>query len=211
MQDTQQCVSTIEFQMQPLTPSHGRKKDGKRMTKTEFLTDMHGAAGTEEELSQECLSKTCDSVEDCPIATHEQNIGETCSEPGESLETSLASMVGNVKAVDALLRGLSVHECRFTTVEKFSQGHTNNTKEAVGELSRDFMTKTWDHFHGLIDAAIEMAHLDLQGMESCVLVLKHALCLTICLDMPAERAAFLGQLGRCRLFNAWRRGLAGDL
>jgi hypothetical protein len=30
--------------------------------------------------------------------------------------------------------------------------------------------------------------------------------LTICLDMPMERVAFLGQLGRFRLFNAWRRG-----
>jgi hypothetical protein len=192
-------------------PSHGRKKDRKRMTKTEFLTNMRGATRTEEELSQEYLSKIYDSIEDYPIAMHEQDIGETSSEPGESLETSLASMVGNVKAVDALLRGLSVHEYRFTTVEKFSQGHTNNIKEAVGELSRDFMTKTWHHFHGLINAAIEMAHLDLQGMESCVLVLKYALCLTICLDMPVERAAFLGQLGRYRLFNAWRRGLAGDL
>jgi hypothetical protein len=93
------------------------------MTKTEFLTNMRGATRTEEEFSQEHLSKTHDSVEDCPIAMHEQDIGETSSEPGESLETSLVSMVGNVKAVDALLRGLSVHECRFTTVEKFSQGH----------------------------------------------------------------------------------------
>jgi hypothetical protein len=191
-------------------PSHGRKKDRKRMTKTEFLTNMRGATRTEE-LSQEYLSKIYDSIEDNPIVMDEQDIGETSSEPGESLETSLASMVGNVKAVDALLRGLSVHEHRFTTVEDFSQGHNNNMKEAMGELTRDFMTKTWHHFHGLINAAIEMAHLDLQGMESCVHVLKYALCLTICLDMPVERAAFLGQLGRYKLFNAWRRGLAGDL
>lgn len=86
-----------------------------------------------------------------------------------------------------------------------------NINEATSDLCRKLMIRTWHQFHGLINVALESAHLDLKGLESCAVILKYALCLTICLDMQVQRSAFLGQLGRFRLFHAWRRGEVQEL
>ena len=46
--------------------------------------------------------------------------------------------------------------------------------------------------------------IDSKGLESCLDVLKYALCATICLDMPTERAAFVTQLARVKFFKETR-------
>ena len=180
------------------------------MTKVEFLNNLRGVNRTEE-INQEYLSKIYDSIEDHPIIMQEEDSSKPISDSGVNISSSLASMVENVKTVDALLRGMSIHEYRFTAIEDLSNSTVQNATGSSHELARKFMMKTWHHFHGLINAAIEIAHLDLQGMESCAGMLKHVIFLTISLEMPIERAAFLGQLGRYKLFNNWRKGSAGDL
>ena len=62
----------------------------------------------------------------------------------------------------------------------------------------------WHHFHGIVNTTLETAHLDSKGLESCLDVLKYALCATICLDMPMERAAFVTQLARVKFFKETR-------
>jgi hypothetical protein len=187
-----------------------KKHQRKRMTKPEFLTNLRGVANSDE-LNQEYLSTIYDSIEALPIVLHDQDMTESSSVCSENIATRLSHMVDNAKSVDALLRGLSVHDYRFVSLEDCSQDFGGDLKDATANLARKFLVQIWHQFHGLINAALEIAHFDLKGMESSVIVLKYALCLTICLDMPMERVAFLGQLGRFRLFNAWRRGETNDI
>ena len=190
---------------------HGSKKhQRKRMTKTEFLNNLRGVSNVDE-LSQEYLSNIYESIEAHPIVLHDEDTSDSTPFSADKLADNISGMVDNAQSVDALLRGLSIHEYRFVTLEDYSNFFGGDKKEAEEDLARGFMMKTWHQFHGLINASLAIAHLDLKGMESCVTLLKYALCMSICLDMPMERVAFLGQLGRFRLFNAWRRGEASGL
>jgi len=191
----------------PTTKTGAKKHQQKKMTKSEFLDNLRGVVNAKE-LNQEYLAEIYDSIEVFPIVLHDGDTGGVASIPEENLIADLNSMVDNAKNADALLRGLSIHEYRFITLDDYRDTIEKSGDEATCDVARHFLLKTWHQFHGLINAALSTAHLDLMGMESCVLLLKYAICLTVCLDMPMECRAFLGQLGRFRLFNAWRRGEA---
>jgi hypothetical protein len=115
-------------------------------------------------------------------------------------------MLNSVKTSDALLRGLSVHEHEFFEVKDFSNSFEYGENDALADLTRCFVATTWHQFHGVINAALETAHLDPEGMESCIEVLGYALCVTIALDMKMERVAFLNQLARFKVFKDRRQG-----
>eukprot|EP00934_Nitzschia_sp_Nitz4_P009320 Nitzschia sp. Nitz4//scaffold129_size63868//7961//13582//NITZ4_006194-RA/size63868-processed-gene-0.27-mRNA-1//1//CDS//3329534890//9310//frame0 len=187
----------------------------KKMTKPEFINNLKGSLGKSDELSADYLSCIYDSIEKSPIILiDEEEASDQVSECSHArLEFNLKSMVINAKSLDALLRCLSIHEYRYTSVEDYSRQVFlgGNITRATSDLCRKLMLHTWHQFHGLINACLESAHLDLKGLESCTPVLKYALSLTIMLDMSMERKALLGQLGRFRLFEAWRRGEAKDL
>ena len=178
------------------------RKVPKKMTKSEFISNLRGVVSIEE-LAPDYLSEIYDSIEDRPIVLQETESSESSADTTECP----SSMLDNVKTVDALLRALAVQEYRFVAIDDANE----LCRTSIGDLTRGCIVNTWHQFHGLINTALEIAHLDLQGVQLCVDILKYALCVTVCLDMPMERAAFLAQLGRFQLFNAWRRGTAGSV
>jgi hypothetical protein len=183
-----------------------RNKQRKKMTKSEFISNLRGVISVEE-LAPEYLSEVYDSIEDHPIALQDSGVSESSTVVSESLSTMVSCMLDNVKTVDALLRALAIHEYRFITLDDANEV----CRTDLCDLTQRCFAKTWHQFHGLINTALEIAHLDLQGMQPCLDIIKYALSVTVLLEMPMERAAFMGQLGRFKLFNAWRRGEGGGL
>ena len=182
----------------------------KKMTKPEFLNNLRDVA-RDDELSHEYLSIIYDSVEASPIELFEESILpvlEITTSSGVSdvmteqrnLGKNLKSMVKNVKKSEELLRGLSVHEFRFYTIEDYADYMPCSNMEALLEISHSAFTSTWNHFHGLIKATINIAHLDPQALVLCLPILRHCLCATICMDMMKEFKAFSHQLARVKMF-----------
>jgi hypothetical protein len=116
-------------------------------------------------------------------------------------ERLLLGMLGNVRSADALLRGLSVHDVKWASMQDFSSSLDYEAAHALSDLTQSCISEAWHQFHGVINTALDTAHLDPQGMEPCVDLLKYALVVTICLDMPMERSAFFCQLGRFKAFD----------
>jgi hypothetical protein len=188
---------------QAQSASH-RKKQRKKMTKSEYIANLQGVISVEE-LAPEYLSEVYNSIEDHPSALQDFGVIVSSTALSENLGTMLSCMLDNVKTVDALLRALAIHKYRFVTLDNSSEV----CRADLSDLTQRCFAKTWHQFHGLINTALEVAHLDLQGMQPCLDIMKYALSVTLLLEMPMERAAFMGQLGRFKLFNAWRQGEGG--
>jgi len=196
--------------------SSNSRKARKKMTKSEFLNNLRGVDNNED-ISHEYLSEVYDSISAHPISlhmldsvsAHESLSGSFYDEtPKEklSLDVALTEIMQNAKMSEELLRGVSVHEHPFYTVEDFGrhlgyQGHY----DALADVVRSVIATTWHHFHGLINAVLDAAHLDPRGMEMSLDLLQYSLCTSICLDMVMERTAFINQLARYKMFRE-RRG-----
>lgn len=191
-------------------PTTGRKSQRKRMTKSEFLNNLRGVTKNDV-LNQEYLSAVYVSIEARPIVLNEEEASESSDVSPESLQAKLGLIVESARSSDALLRGLSIHEYRFVSLEEQMEESRTTSDLTMADIARRFMLKTWHQFHSVINSTLESAHLDPKGLASCMDVLKFCLCISICLDLPLERTAFLGQLGRFRLFTAWQNGEARDL
>lgn len=176
----------------------------KKMNKTEFINNLRGAEQGEE-ISREYLFMLYDSIEANPIELHPVDASESGSKTEERAR-ALQDMLNNVRSADSLLRGLAVHDFHFATIDDFVSGLDYDVENALGDLSRSCVSKTWHQWHGVINTGLETAHLDPTGMEPCVDILLYALCIAVCLDMPTERAAFLSQLGRLKAFEERRQG-----
>jgi len=200
---------------QASTKSKRKNSHLNKMTKDEFIANLQRAnKGTE--ISKEYLSAIYDGIKEFPIVLRtgiDDKLNSNRIESSDYTEIYIDQMTSNVKSLDSLLRGLAIHEYRYVTLQDYYNEFDGSTEAAKINLARRFMTKSWHQFHGLINSTLKIAHLDPKAMESCIDLLKFALCLTIMLDMPTEQVAFLDQLGRCRLFNAWRLGnsTGGDL
>jgi hypothetical protein len=192
--------------------AHGKKGQMKKMSKAEFLNNLRGISKGDD-IDSVYLSNIYDLIEANPIIFHDTDVSsDSASVASEGLQTSISSMVDHSKSMDALLRGLSIHDYKFVSLHDYSSKEFLGIPyDAINELAKRFLEKTWHQFHSLINSSLEIAHLDPQCMESCIHMLKYALCLTIILDMPVERIAFLDQLGRFRLFNTWRQGNSAEL
>jgi hypothetical protein len=182
----------------------GKKKGQiKKMSRDEFINNLRGV-NKGDEIDREYLSNIYDGIEANAIVL--EYIGDNSGSNGilqDNLQTCIVQMNANVKSLDALLRGLAIHEYRFISLQDYCSAEFDGSiEDATTNLSRNFMLKSWHKIHGLINSALKIAHLDPKGMESCIDLLKFALGLTILLDMPIEQVAFLDQLGRFRLFNA---------
>lgn len=185
------------------------RRQRKRMTKTEFLNNLRDVS-KDDELSHEYLSAIYDSVDAAPIELFDESVVPvleiTMSKVSNvqmeqrNVSRMLRSMVKNVKKSEELLRGLSVHEFRFYTIEDYAEYMSCSSKEALMDLSHSAFSETWNHFHGLIKATIKVAHLDPQALVQCLPVLHACLCTTICLDMTKEFKAFASQLARIKMF-----------
>ena len=171
------------------------------MTKAEFVNNLKNA-GREEDISKDYLLSLYDSIEENPIELHAES-GDGSNNEGSAL---IQDMLSNVRTTDSLLRGLAVHDFHFATIDDFINGLDYSPHDALGDLTRSCVSKTWHQWHGVINTGLETAHLDPAGMEPSIEILLYALSLTVCLEMPTERAAFLNQLGRLKAFEERRQG-----
>ncbi|CAB9523975.1 inhibited guanine nucleotide-exchange protein [Seminavis robusta] len=187
------------------------KSARRHITKQEFLRNLSGVEGGEE-LKRDYLSAVYDSIQSNPIVltSDESSETQTHAHSVEDRERMLKGMIGNVRSADALLRGLSVHDVKWASMQDFSSSLDYEGADALSDLTQSCISEAWHQFHGVINTALETAHLDPQGMEPCVDLLKYALVVTICLDMPMERSAFLSQLGRFKVFEGNRTSNPGN-
>jgi len=214
-------------------PSTSSRKQRKRMTKTEFMNNLRGVDNSED-LSRDYLSEIYDSIEAQPIALF-QDHDDMCSSVvsgstsvrsskysvshskprvsladernEQDLASLLKSLIRNVKPAQELLRGLAVHDHPFLSVSDYKEDHGG---QMLKDLVRAAFSVTWHHFHGTINATLDTAHLDPDGLVLCLDVLRYALSLAICLDMSIERSAFVTQLARIKLFEE-NRGMNEDI
>lgn len=180
----------------------------KKMTKAEFINNLRGAQNGED-IPRDYLSSIFDSIEAQPIALNDESLFDTS--PTEGRHKDLQDMLNNVRIVDSLLRGLAIHDFKFATIKDYVTSIEFTGQDKLLDLTRSCVTKTWHQWHGVINTGLETAHLDPQGMEPSVEILLYALTITICLDMPTERAAFLSQLGRLKAFEERRQGNWGNI
>jgi len=189
-----------------------KKNQLKKMTKEEFITNLQ-RANKGMHISKEYLSAIYDGIKENPIVLRtgaDDNLNPGGIESSIDVDICIEEMTDNVKSLDSLLRGLAIHEYRYISLHDYCTEFDGSMEAATLKLARCFMTKSWHQFHGLINSTLKIAHLDPKAMDSCIDLLKFALCLTILLDMPMEQMAFLDQLGRFRLFNAWRHSNTDD-
>jgi len=198
--------------------SVGRLKQRKTMTKSEFLNNLRGVDASED-LSKEYLSQIYDSIEANPIAIHHLpgNKLHIINGKAQSLRKisgmDIADMINflvkSVKPSQELLRGLAVHDHPYLTIRS-QRSRRRSKRNAVPEvLVRAAFGSTWHHFHGVVNTALDSAHLDPKGLENSLDVLKNSLCAAICLDLTVERNAFAVQLVRVKCFRE-NRGLEED-
>ena len=175
------------------------KPSRKKMTKGEFINNLRGVEQGED-IPKEYLVQIYESIERNPIAM------DHAAHTTDEYKSSIHGMLNNVRSADTLLRGLAVHDYQFATIEDFCDGLEYSPEDALADLTRCCVSQTWHQWHGVINTALETAHLDPLGMGQSLEILLYALSLTVCLDMPTERAAFLSQVGRLKAFEERRQG-----
>lgn len=178
------------------------RKSQQKMTKVEFTSNLRGATQYER-VSKDYLSVIYDSIEAHPITMHE-DIDATTAQ--EFRSQSLDEILKNVRTSDSLLRGLAVHDFALATLDDFTHSLAYSGQDALSDLTCSCVSKTWHQWHGVVNTCLEIAHLDPQGMEPAIDILLYALAVTVCLNMPMERSAFLSQLVRLRAFEERRQG-----
>jgi len=179
------------------------RKATKKMTKAEFTHNLKCAIQNED-FTKEYLSEIYDCIQADPIAMHAD--GDTTSSKESSQSRSIDEMLKSVQGSDSLLRSLAVHDFHFASIEDFTNSLAYSAKDALSDLSCSCVSKTWYQVFGVVNTGLETAHLDPQGMEPAVDILLYALVLTICLELPTERNAFLNQLVRLKTFEERRQG-----
>jgi len=188
--------------------SGNSRKQRKKMTKTEFLNNLRGV-DVSEELSRDYLANIYDSIEAYPIVIEHgptQRIfrsGHRSQEGSfsDDLHNKVKTFVKSSKPAEELLRGMSVHEFPFYTLGNVC----DRTGGDARILSTQAVKLTWHHFHSIIKTTLDAADVDPTGMDSCLDILKHALCVTVQLDMRVEFSAFVAQLARVKLFKGGQR------
>eukprot|EP00977_Amphora_coffeiformis_P013095 scaffold3361_cov166-Amphora_coffeaeformis.AAC.6 len=180
----------------------GTSNRGKKMSKTDFIQNLRGVEQGDD-IPRQYLSEVYDSIEETPIALDEHSSRSSDSEDNNAI---LQDMLNSVRSAASLLHSLAVHDFKFATLKDVVESRRVAQDVALGQITRDIVSKTWHHWHGVISTCLETAHLDLQGMESCVDMLLYALATSVCLDMKMEASAFLAQLGRLKSFEELRQG-----
>jgi hypothetical protein len=191
-----------DLHKQPVSTKSRSGKNRKRMTKPEFLNNLRDVA-KDDSLNQEHLSAIYDSVEANPIELHPDDSSDlhhidTSSNtssirnlsPHDNLGKNLEGLLKNVKKSEELLRGLSIHEHRYYTIENYVEFMSCAPLEGLLDLSQSAFLCSFHQFDCLIKASIKIAHLDPIAVTLCLPLLRHCLCATICLDMMREFRLF---------------------
>jgi Sec7 domain/PH domain len=191
-----------DLHKQPVATKSRSGRNRNRMTKAEFLNNLRDVA-KDDTLNQEHLSAIYDSVENNPIellpddssGLYQIDSSSNISRfenvlPHDNLGKSLEDILKNVRKSEELLRGLSIHEHRYYTIEDYAEFMSCSPLEGLSDLSQSAFVCTLNYFDGLIKASIKIAHLDPIAVTLCLPLLRHCLCATICLDMMREFRLF---------------------
>jgi hypothetical protein len=179
-----------------------RTRRSKKMTKADFINNLRGVENGHD-IDFEYLASVYDAIQADPIVMNDSCESDISQ---NDRDVKVEAMLSNVRAADSLLRGVAVHDFKFATIEDFTASFEYSGMDALSDLTRSCVSKTWHQWHGVINTGMEASQLDPQGMEPSVVILLYALSVTICLNMPTERSAFLSQLGRLREFEEQRQG-----
>ena len=199
-----------DLHKQSLPTKSRSRRQRQKMTKIEFQNNFRDVA-RDDALSKEYLSAIYDSVESSPIELFEETTSTfpvpiistlNCAcggvtEPGR-LGENLKSILKNVKKSEELLRGLSMHEFRFYTIEDYAEYMASSKMEALMDLSHSAFACTWLYFHRLIKSTVNIAYLDPQALLLCLPLLHNCLRATICFGMMKEFRSFAMHLARIK-------------
>jgi len=182
---------------------HGTKgRPPKRMTREEFISNLRGVYNGVDKI-RDYLYTIYDSIESNPIAVSQlprqfnEKIRRDKSLPdGIDLVSYIQSWLKDVKHAQELLRTIAARHDNFATFDTISDGGNS-----LHELTRQVYSATWPHFHGIINTAIDKAHIDLNGLDCCIDLLEYSLCTASYLDMTLERSAFSKQFDRMNQYN----------
>lgn len=172
----------------------------KKMSKADFISNLRGAIDGHD-IDGENLSSIYDSILREPIVLDESMVPED-----RKFDEASKQIIDNVQSADSLLRGLAAHDIPFACIEEFPEMVKCSTMETLKDLTRQCIAKTWHQWYGVINTGLETAQIDPVALSPTVELLQYALAITVCLDAPRERAAFLSQMGRLRAFEKSRRG-----
>ena len=192
------CFAIIMLNTDLHKASERNRRGKKKMTKEDFVGNIRGA-GQANRIPMEYLLGLYESIEKNPIILEDEIVKD-------DRKRELGDILDNIQGAESLLRGLAVHDFRFATVEDVARSSRSSPESSMRDITRQATDKTWYHWHSVIGTCLETAHLDLQAMESCADILLYALSAAVCLDLTAQKAAFLGHLGRLKSFEELRQG-----
>lgn len=169
----------------------------KRMTKHEFIENLRGVDEGVDKY-QDYINFIYDSIEATPIAISNSLTQNERSKDGNghdptNLASSLQSWVKSVEPAQELLRTFAARHDKI-----LSESLDNQVLQDT--VCRMF-SANWHHIHSVVNATIDIAHLDLSGMGLCIDLLEHSLCTATCLGMAVERSAFSKLLDRVNRFH----------
>lgn len=191
-----------------LHKSHSAKgKTPKRMTKTEFITNLRGVYDGVQKF-RDYIYSIYDSIESSPIAIfnhyssksqridHDHGHYSLPFKDEKDLSNVLLSWVKSVEPAQELLRTVAIRHEDFESIDD-----TLNDEMSLKDLTSRSFGASWHHIHAAVNATIDNAHVDIAGLGCCIDVLEFLLCAASYLDMKAERSAFSKLLCRVNRFN----------
>lgn len=184
----------------------GKGKTPKRMTKTEFITNLRGVFDGVHKF-QDYIYSIYDSIESSPIVLSNSSTSTTRidHEHGHyvlpfkdetDLTSAIVSWVKSVEPAQELLRTVAVRHEDFVVTDD-----NLDAEATLKDLTYRSFSANWHHIHAAINSTIDNAHVDIAGLGCCIDVLEYSLCAASYLDKAVERSAFSKLLCRVNRFN----------
>ncbi len=190
-----------------LHKSHAAKgKATKRMTKTEFITNLRGVYDGVHKF-RDYIYTIYDSIATSPIAIFNYSSSNKRIDQGhdyhslpfrdeKDLTTAVVSWVKSVEPAQELLRTVAIRHEDFASMDD-----TLNDEMSLKDFTCRSFSSNWHHIHAAINATIDNAHVDIAGLGCCIDALEFSLCAASYLDMSVERSAFGKLLRRVNRFS----------
>ena len=186
-----------------------KSKTLKKMTRSEFIANLRHVCAADK--FQSYIYDIYDAIEMSPILVSpnspqktkkkkRRGHGNSSSLPfkhDKDFATSLQAWVKSVKSTQELLRTLAdQNDNDFTSFDDQGDEDTD-----LWYVTHQMFSANWHHIHGLINATVENAHIDISGLDAASASLEYSLCTASYLDMSIEVAAFSKLLERLNRFS----------
>jgi Sec7 domain len=181
-----------------------KRRQQKKMTKTDFTNNLKNAVQSEG-VPKAFLGRVYDAILAKPISLLDCNMERSSNDPSTPAAI-MQHIVANAQKADALLRSCAVHEYPFLSITDLVENLQVCGDDAATDMSRSCVSRTWHYWYGAVNSCLSTAHLDPHGLVPAIDVLVYGLSVSVCLDMPMERSAFLWQVVRLRSFDDRRHG-----